>query len=258
MSNSAQSLSDERLVSGVHLVGSIPLADADQVFRRVTADLGDRLRRIPDGETGPRADWIIWQYPVLSSRPEFEVCPPGPDHYRGLPRVRLCEGVSATDIVFEQLGYAQAAIASYRVFATLKRDGIVPGHCRFQVSLPTPIAPISAFVARDYQSAVEPIYEARMLEEVALIVEAIPADQLAIQWDANVEFAMLEGVMPAWFQDVRAGIMERLLRLSRHVPADVELGYHLCYGDERHRRAEASDARKLVEIANALVASLGR
>ena len=81
MSNSAQSLSDERLVSGVHLVGSIPLADADQVFRRVTADLGDRLRRIPDGETGPRADWIIWQYPILSSRPEFEICPPGPDHH---------------------------------------------------------------------------------------------------------------------------------------------------------------------------------
>jgi hypothetical protein len=124
----------------------------------------------------------------------------------------------------KSLADAQAAIASYRVFATLKRDGIVPGHCRFQVSLPTPIAPISAFVARDDQSAVEPIYEARMLEEVALIVKAIPADQLAIQWDTNVEFAMLEGVMPAWFDDVRAGIIERLLRLSRHVPAVVELG----------------------------------
>jgi SAM-dependent methyltransferase len=258
MSDSPPFPSDARLAFGAHLVGSVPLADAEQVIRLVSRALGPWLRRIPDGETGPRADWIIWQYPVLSSRPEFEVCPPGPDHYRGLPRLRLCEGVSATDIVFEQLGYAQAAIASYRVFATLKRDGIVPGHCRFQVSLPTPIAPISAFVARDYQSAVEPIYEARMLEEVALIVEAIPADQLAIQWDANVEFAMLEGVMPAWFDDVRAGIMERLLRLSRQVPAEVELGYHLCYGDERHRRAEASDARKLVEIANALVASLGR
>ena len=32
---------------------------------------------MPDGETGPRSDWIVWQYPVLSSRPEFEVCPPG-------------------------------------------------------------------------------------------------------------------------------------------------------------------------------------
>ncbi|MGZ6194077.1 MAG: hypothetical protein ACXWML_02480 [Candidatus Binataceae bacterium] len=249
---------DERLVSGVHLVGSIPLADAEQVFRRVTAELGDRLRRIPDGETGPRADWIIWQYPVLSSRPEFEICPPGPDHYRALPRLRLGEGVSAADITFERLGYAQTAIASYRLFATLKRDGIIPGHCRFQVSLPTPLAPISAFVASDAQGAVEPIYEARMLEEVALIIRAVPADQLAIQWDTNVEFGMLEGSVPAWFGDVRAGIMERLLRLSRRIPPAVELGYHLCYGDGRHRHTPAKDARKLVEIANALAGSLDR
>jgi len=257
MANPVESMSDERRVCGVHLVGSVPLADADQVFRRVSAALGDRLRRIPDGETGPRADWIIWQYPVLSSRPEFEICPPGPEHYRALPRLRLGEGVSAADIAFERLGYAQTAIASYRLFATLKRDGIVPGHCRFQVALPTPLAPISAFVASDAQSAVEPIYEARMLEEVALIIQAIPADQLAIQWDTNVEFAMLEGTVPAWFGDVRAGIMERLLRLSR-IPPAVELGYHLCYGDGRHRQTDAKDARKLVEIANALGASLDR
>lgn len=258
MSNSAQLSSDERQASGAHLVGSIPLADAEQVFRTVGAELGYRLRRIPDGETGPRADWIIWQYPVLSSRPEFEICPPGPDHTRALPRLRLAEGVPAGELMFEQLGYAQAAIASYRLFATLKRDGIVPGHCRFQISLPTPLAPISAFVAREAQSAVEPIYEARMLQEVALIVEAIPGDQLAIQWDTNVEFAMLEGSASAWFDDVRAGIMERLLRLSRHVPVAVELGYHLCYGDGRYRHTAAKDARKLVEIANALSASLDR
>lgn len=249
---------DTRLAYGAHLVGSVPLADAEQVLRSVSQSLGSWLRRIPDGETGPRADWIVWQYPLLSSRPEFEVCPPGPDHYRALPRLKLRDGIAASDIVFERLGYAQAAIASYRVFATLKRDGIVPGHCRFQVSLPTPLAPIGAFVARDDQGAIEPIYEARMLEEIALIVKAIPADQLAIQWDTNVEFAMLEGTMPAWFDDVRAGIIERLLRLSRHVPAPVELGYHLCYGDERYRQASAKDARRLVEIANALATTLDR
>jgi hypothetical protein len=153
-------------VSGVHLVGSVPVADAEQVFRAISAGLGDRVRRIPDGETGPRADWIIWQYPVLSSRPEFEICPPGAEHYRALPRLRLAEGVSAREITFERLGYAQTAIASYRIFATLKRDGIVPAHCRFQVSLPTPLAPISAFIASEAQSVVEPIYENRMLEEV--------------------------------------------------------------------------------------------
>jgi len=51
---------------GVLLVGSIPLASCEEVFQRMAAELGDRVDRIPDGETGPRSDWIVWQYPVLS------------------------------------------------------------------------------------------------------------------------------------------------------------------------------------------------
>jgi SAM-dependent methyltransferase len=70
---------------------------------------------------------------------------------------------------------------------------------------------------------------------------------------------MLEGIAPAWFGDVRGGILERLLRLSRHVPPGVELGFHLCYGDEAHGYfTEPRDAGKLVAVANALAASLGR
>jgi ubiquinone/menaquinone biosynthesis C-methylase UbiE len=247
------------LPEGVHLVGSVPLASSEEVFRTAAEGLGDRLRRIPDGETGPRSDWIVWQYPVLSAQPQFEVGPPGPGHYRALPRLRLRAGERAESVRFENLGYAQAAIASYRVFARLKRDGVVAPACRLQVCLPTPLAPISAFVAAEDQAALEPIYEARMLAEVAEILEAIPHEQLAIQWDTNVELGMLEGVVPVWFADARAGILERLLRLSRHVPPAVQLGYHLCYGDSQRRYfSQPADAGKLVQIAGALAGSLGR
>src|SRR5206468_706050 len=48
-------------------------------------------------------------------------------------------------------------------------------------------------------------------------------------------------------------------RRWRQGPADVELGYHFCYGDVQHRHfTEPRDAARLVEIANALAASLGR
>src|SRR5258708_13178624 len=126
------------LPEGVHLVGSVPLASPDEVFRTVSAGLGDRLRRIPDGETGPRSDWIVWQYPVLSALPQFEVGPPGPGHYRALPRLRLRAGERADGIRFENLGYAQAAIASYRGFAPMKRAALVPPPSRLHLSLPTP------------------------------------------------------------------------------------------------------------------------
>lgn len=244
---------------GAHLVGSVPLASVEQVFRATAGALGDRLRRLPDGEPGPRSDWILWQYPVFSSLPQFEVGPPGDGSYRTLPKLRLREGESAQDIVLGNLGFAAAALSSYSVFAKLKRDGIIPPHLRFQVSLPTPLAPVSAFVDPEHQPLIEPIYEARVLEELAEIFAAVPHDQLALQWDTRLEFAILEGVSPAWFTEIRAGVLERLLRASRIVPADVELGFHLCYGDDYHGHfTTPANAGKLVEVANAIAGALYR
>jgi hypothetical protein len=47
---------------GALLLGSIPLANAEEVFRTSCDRLGDRLRRVPDGETGERLGWIRWQH----------------------------------------------------------------------------------------------------------------------------------------------------------------------------------------------------
>ena len=243
---------------GVHLVGSVPVANAEAVFRTLGSGLGDRLRRLPDGETGPRADWIVWQYPVLSSRPQFEVAPPAPEFYRALPRLRLREGIDAHELQFGSLGYADAARSSFQTFTVLKRDGVVPRGCRFQVSLPTPLAPISAFVAVDDQGVVEPAYEAAMREELECILDEIPHDQLAIQWDANFEFGMIDGDLPVWFADVAAGVLDRLLRISALVPPDVELGFHFCHGHDEQDPRRHRGIGRMVEIANDLAARLSR
>ena len=97
-----------------------------------------------------------------------------------------------------------------------------------------------------------------MLNELSTIFDAIPHDQLAVQWDTNFEFAMLDGVMPTWFSDPRSSIIERLVRLGRSVPGDVQLGYHFCHGHERHHKERPLNAQPLVEIANALSLSLSR
>ncbi|HEU6443885.1 MAG TPA: class I SAM-dependent methyltransferase [Gaiellaceae bacterium] len=252
-------MSESYVPLGAHLVGSVPLRDADEVFRTLGERLGDRLRRLPDGETGPRADWIVWQYPVLSSRPQFEVAPPAPGSYRALPRLRLRHREDAGELRFGSLGYAEAATSSYETFPHLKRDGVVPPGCRFQVCLPTPLAPVSAFVAADDQAVVERTYEAAMLTELEQILDAVPHEQLAVQWDTNVEFGMLQEELPAWFPDVQAGILERLIRISRPVPSEVELGFHFCLGhDEQAPRHVPKDTRKMADVANALATSLER
>jgi hypothetical protein len=237
----------------VHLVGSVPLDNAAAVFCAASDALGDQLRRIPDGETGERTNWIGWQRQVMARNPSLEMGPVVPALYAPRARFKVRDGVSAGDIHFDNLGYADAAIASYVVFQSLKTDGAIPADVKFMVSLPTPLAPITSFVVLESQALVEPAYESRMLEELAQICVAIPDDQLAIQWDIAVEFGVLEGVMSVHFPNVRDGIVERIVRLSNAVPTNVELGYHLCYGDAGHTHfKQPVDAAKLVDVANSV------
>src|SRR5258708_28115506 len=98
-----------------------------------------------------------------------------------------------------------------------------------------------------------------MLAELDEIAGTIPRDDLAIQWDTAIEFALLEGVFPIATADVRAGILERLVRIGARVPEGVELGYHLCYGDAGHQHfVQPRDTSKLVDVANALAAQVQR
>ena len=128
------------------------------------AELGDRLRRIPDGETGPRADWIVWQYPVLSSRPQFEVAPPTPRLRTGRCRVCACARArAATTSPSSRSGTPRRRSPRSGRSACSSATATLPRGCRFQVSLPTPLAPISAFVAPDDQAVVERAYEAAIV-----------------------------------------------------------------------------------------------
>jgi hypothetical protein len=244
---------------GVLLVGSVPLKSAEEVFRTASSILGKWLRRLPDGETGERLGWIGWQLSILQSLPQFETEPPSPNTYPPLPRVKLRSQAAAGGIAFGRLGYADAAKASYADFSQLKQAGVIPAGCRFQVSLPTPLAPINVFVALEDQAVVEPLYEARLLAELDEITAAIPHQELAIQWDVAVEMAIWEGPWPTHFADIKTGIIERLVRIGNRVPAGVELGYHLCYGDYQHSHfKQPLDAANSVEVANAVSSAIGR
>ena len=146
----------------------------------------------------------------------------------------MCGG-SAGKVVFDPLGYAEAALASYAVFSRLKQDGVILASCRFQVSLPTPLAPVRAFLVEEEQANVQPAYETALFAELDTITSDIPHEELAIQWDVAIEFALLESVADAGYEQTKTGVVEQLVRLGKQVPVDVELGYHLCYGDAGHK-----------------------
>ena len=265
----------------VHLVGSVPLENAEQVFRTASDILGDRLPRIPDGETGNRLQWIMYQYILMSKMPVFEVvdgkvtsqeltdeietfiATPEVGFDMHQRQLQIKEGVDVEDIKFSHLGYADVAKESYQEFKALKENGDIHENCRFQVSLPTPLAPIQTFTSpKGYteSNALYCQYKMSMFDELRRITDSIPAEDLAIQWDVCIEIVMLENRqnderVASW----HAAIPEELCSLAEIVPDSVEVGFHFCYGDMGHKHFfEPVDTKLMADLANEVTQGVSR
>jgi hypothetical protein len=247
----------------VMLVGSVPLSQAEAVFAQSARYLGTRLKRYPDGETGTRKNWIAWQHSVFAYLNTMETTGQRERDYQLHPPFRLRDGYRPSDIRFPPLGFAREAKASFGVFRRLKSEGVIPAAARFLVAVPTPWAPIYSFVAYADQLAIEPVYERALLAELADIITTIPHAELAVQWDVATEMSWWEGVYPAPFpgprEQIEREIVDELVRLAAAVPADVELGIHLCYGSMNNKHwKDPVDAANLVAVANGFFARAPR
>jgi len=251
----------------VLFVGSIALPDAATVFRTIGKTFGSAVRRIPDGETGNRLGWMEWQGPVLAANPLLESVrsdgdwrnPTAPDRWKQRTWFRLRAGADASALRLGDLGYARNAIESYREFAQLKSKGAIAPAVRFMVAIPSPFNLVNFHFAPDQRAALEPAYESALLAEVDRIAAAIPHTELAIQWDCAHDMQAYDGARPAWFSNTQSGIKTRLIRVGQHIPGDVELGYHFCYGSFGGKHfVEPKDMGAMVRLANAISDGLGR
>lgn len=241
----------------IHLVGSVGLDSAQEVFRTVGLKFGDRLKRVPDGEPGPRRLWVSFQYPLLRSSPFLRPDPSGAVRVTsGFPLLCLSDGVSADEIRFGELGYAREARASYLDFCEARSRGDIPASARFQVCLPTPMGVIYAFcTARDIEQ-IEPAYEAAFIREVQELCRSIPSQDLCIQWDFCHEMIIWDGQPQQMFplkNTSPSEIMARMIRICGPIPREVELGFHICYGDFGAKHfIEPVDSSRMVEVVNAI------
>ncbi len=252
---------------GAHLIGSVPLADAETVFRTVAAELGPYLRYLPDGETGERTRWIFWQRAMLLNHPAMEVDPTVPPFalrqwdgklLRETPWLRFREDVDPDSVTFET-GYAPAALESYEVFQRLRQEGAIPSNIRFQVSLPTPMASAYMYVSPKARDAYLPVYEKALMQALQDILAGIPAQHLAIQWDVCQEVLIYEDFFAERPADYRQQIAAELGRLGNTVPQSVAMGYHLCYGSPADEHlVMPKDMAILVEIANGIIDAVTR
>ncbi|MGF2950039.1 hypothetical protein [Microbacterium alcoholitolerans] len=253
---------------GALLVGSVNYDDAEQTMRTAAEIIGPRLKRIPDGEVGKRFHWIMFQPDVLGQAAGLERVGDAPVWLRDLDArpLRIADGADAASLRLPPLGYASAAVDSYAIFRRLRDEGVIAPGVRFQVSLPTVVAVVSAFFSGEDRAAIEPVYTAALLRELDEILAAIPHAELAIQWDVASELGIIERAavggrtMSAWWPgDPFDGLLLRLVDLIDSVPEDVEVGVHLCYGDiaEAHF-IEPADTANLVHFANGISVAADR
>jgi hypothetical protein len=258
------------------LVGSIPLDTPEEVFETFGAPLGQYLFAMPDGEVGPRRHWISRvHYQVLATHPELEaVGRPAPDENgveQQFPRsaadawaFRVREGVRQVRFGDPgwRLGYARDALNSYFVFKTLKQKGLLPAHLRFQVSVPmvNSVLPPRIFPDQNDLAKIRPGYQDAMRAELATIVAKIPATELAIQWDCSTEIQDAYGAIPGYpLEGSIARNLDEVRSLSPHIPADVALGYHFCFGTlGGWPRFQPDDLGQAVKLANGFVEASGR
>ena len=259
-------------VAKVHLVGSVPRDTVEEVFEICSREIGNCLVSLPDGEVGDRADYNTFvAYRVLDPHPDFET----------VAKPRMAEGKRewwhANDLLdntwkfrikpgiavprFDNLLYADAAIDSYRIFRRMRDDGAIPAGVRFQVSLPPPHSAAGMWIHEpdDYERAV-PAYLEAMVREVRRMVAEIPNRDLAIQWDACGETLDIEGNL-AWTpkSDPWIRYASEVLPISMHIPEEVLVGYHFCYGDiQGQHEMQPRSLATVVEMANLAANNSGR
>jgi hypothetical protein len=251
----------------VHFVGSIPLPDAETVFRTLAAAAGPYLLRLPDGETGIRKTWIRFLQGVLAENPAIEVAHDVPPFkftqwdgklLREIPRLRIKPGATPDPDTFDT-GYAEMAIASWKLFERLQNEGDIPAKVKFQVSLPTPIAPTYNNMVPADRPTLLPALTEHLIGEVEKIAGAIPSDRLAVQWDVCQEVLAWEGYYDEGPVDFRSETLAVLTEIGDAVPAAIELGYHLCYGSPADEHViQPKDMGIMVEMANAIGGRVAR
>jgi len=255
-----------RATSELLLVGSLPAESTETALRCSAALFGDMVFALPDGETGLRGAWVGFErerlmrpHPDVETVRETESGAGVPRHAYDTPIFRIRDGVK--DLQWDSWPRIDEALASYDQFRALREAGVIPEHLRFQVGLPFPASGLHAFkydYAADYPVA-ERGYENLVAREIERLTAHIPATDLAIQWDLAYEVLDLEGVL-AW---TAPGAWERFTgpveRLTRLIPEEVLVGYHLCYGTfPEWPMYEARDMSLLVQMANYALAHSGR
>jgi hypothetical protein len=247
--------------SHVHFNGSVNLPDTETVMREIVSRVPIGPRRIPDGETGERGNWISFQLQKVLGSPFFVPAFPEDDRAEPyqMPQVRLADGHLPADVIWPDPGYADAYLESYATFVTLRHEGVIPESVRFQMQFPTPFASISAYVIAEQRELLLGSYAQAIFNDLGRLLATVPHDDAALQWDVAVEFRRLVTGKTGNGARVFEALAGGLVSCVDQVPGDIPVGLHLCYGDYGHQHFKQPESLALqVRVLNAVTSAASR
>jgi hypothetical protein len=160
-----------------------------------------------------------------------------------------------------RLGFARDAINSYFIFRTMREKGQLPQHLRFQVSIPSVNSTLPARIFADVSDLdkIRPGFRDALEAEILKIIEKIPNEDLAIQWDCASEVQDAYGAIPGFSKETAIERNIEQFKISAKIPEEVLLGYHLCFGTlGGWPRFAPSDLRGAVDIGNEIIEASDR
>lgn len=248
----------------VLMVGGVPLAEAEDVFRALGEHLSPALSRMPDGE---RMGWLSKVWRSHAHNPALQEN--GVAHLNGqkpiaAPTFCLCNGATADTLQLGPYGYAESAKKSYAIFKSLKAEGVIPADMRFQMTLAGPGTTV--YTVQVEAERLLPLAADALSKEIAQIVAAIPASELTIQLDIAMEAEHEEYVrapdafdtpVHEQFHWTREQMANAVASVANTIPADVELGFHVCT-IWHHDPAGGQDNKVVVDTINSLIDRIKR
>lgn len=232
-----------------HLVGSLPGLEARTAMTTALDIVGPYLRSLPDGETGPRSNWVGSSIEGLREHPDLAL---RKKRLRrdgsGQLQVRKGHRLYGASLDF---GHVSATRQSYPIFKELteNRDDLVfqqgvPGD--FDMAALTLGPPAAVRHRRPFTEAT--LAEIRGVREIA-------GPSALFQIEVPLELVLLAKA-PRPARPLLARLLARnVTRLAAAAAAGTRFAVHLCVGDQDHRAlATPSDVLPLVLLANDIIA----
>jgi hypothetical protein len=242
-----------------HLVGSGPGRNATDFMTTAWDILGPRLRTMPDGETGERADWIGYLMTRLTALGAVTVVRPGAGTcYEDTPRYGLALGSTLTPGQVERCTPLERAYTGYAAFERIRAAGGRPG-VAYQIGIPSPADIAYLAFGPDGVHNHTDIY-GPLLDGIAGQIAGMARPDITFQLETaaavhDTGYAA-EEAQPKTAAEWAARLAD-LPRLVAAIGVTATYGVHLCFGDVGHKaRTIVPDLRPLVLLANELGASM--